>query len=409
MSSTNDGMREALDATLMEGVKVTPTSNIGPQVKADDESAQSGRSPVGAGQADGMTRKPPGQLDTLAGITQGVGMVGNDNPNMIAMAQMIQQLTSTVARLEQQASVKGTPSSEGSIVSNNNNTIAEGNGKITSTSITNKRKLGELTKFDGTKTHYLSWKLEAMSKLEYDGHLIGDAKAQLAYLFMRMKPEAQLEVRAYYQAVQVQLAYTPQLFIAYLDSVYIDPNEAGRALQELRGMEQGDRETFAAFFPKFERTMAEAQMSTESDRSKINYLEGALNQDMRLAMVGKVRTTYLEFAAELQLVGSQLEGLYQREKKSKTDRGKKGNSSSLEGKGWNGRAVANPDEKSKPPAKWATQEEMTHRREKHLCYRCGSVEHGVRECNYGPAKRPFQAKKSFPEETDSEESENVQP
>ena len=45
-------------------------------------------------------------------------------------------------------------------------------------------------------------------------------------------------------------------------------------------------------------------MSTESNRTKISFLEGTLNRDIRRAMIEKVRTTYVQFAAELQLVGS---------------------------------------------------------------------------------------------------------
>ena len=50
-------------------------------------------------------------------------------------------------------------------------------------------------------------------------------------------------------------------------------------------------------------------MSAESDRTKISFLEGAVNEDIRRAMVGRVRSSYQSFASDLELVGSQLDAL----------------------------------------------------------------------------------------------------
>ena len=50
---------------------------------------------------------------------------------------------------------------------------------------------------------------------------------------MRIKFDAQLKVRAYYNAIQIQEAYTLNLFIEYLDSIYIDFNKVERALNRL--------------------------------------------------------------------------------------------------------------------------------------------------------------------------------
>ena len=50
-----------------------------------------------------------------------------------------------------------------------------------------KKRLRELTKFDNTRSYYLSWKLEVISKLKYDEHLIENDRARLIYLFMRIE------------------------------------------------------------------------------------------------------------------------------------------------------------------------------------------------------------------------------
>ena len=132
---------------------------------------------------------------------------------------------------------------------------------------------------------------------------------------MRIKPDAQLKVRAYYNAVQIQEAYTPNLFIEYLDSVYIDLNEVERALNRLHHMKQKERESFVLFFLKFERTLAETQMFIESNRTKISFLKETLNNDIRRAMIKKARFIYILFAADLQLINFQLDNLYQTKKR----------------------------------------------------------------------------------------------
>jgi hypothetical protein len=51
-------------------------------------------------------------------------------------------------------------------------------------------------------------------------------------------------------------------------------------------------------------------------------------------------------------------------------------------------------------AKWVSQEELDNRRQSRRCFRCGASNHQVRECIYGPARRPVT--------TDSVRNEAVQ-
>ena len=79
-------------------------------------------------------------------------------------------------------------------------------------------------------------------------------------------------------------------FVRHLDSVYIDPNAAVRALNRLQVMKQG-RESFATFLPKFEKEFEESQLTMVPDMVKIGYLRGALNTEMQRAMIGPVMYT----------------------------------------------------------------------------------------------------------------------
>ena len=155
----------------------------------------------------------------------------NTTTSLQDMAMMIASLQNMIANLERQVQIIDTTTAQAQTPP----AVIPGS-PASSSSLPTKKRLGELTKFDGTRSHYPSRKLEAMSKLKYDGHLTENDRARLAYLFMRMESDAQFKVRAYYNAVQVQEAYSQNLFIEYLDSVYIDPNEAGRALDRLQNM-----------------------------------------------------------------------------------------------------------------------------------------------------------------------------
>ena len=68
-------------------------------------------------------------------------------------------------------------------------------------------------------------------------------------------------------------------FVRHLDSVYIDPNVAARALNRLQGMKQ-DRESFSIFLPKFEKELGESQLTMVPGMVKIGYLRGALSTEM---------------------------------------------------------------------------------------------------------------------------------
>ena len=98
-------------------------------------------------------------------------------------------------------------------------------------------------------------------------------------------------------------------FVRHLDSVYIDPNVAARALNQLQAMKRG-RESFATSLPKFEKELGESQLTMVPNMVKIGYLRGAFNTEMQRAMIGPVMyTDYGGFVQALLVVGSQLDCL----------------------------------------------------------------------------------------------------
>lgn len=169
-----------------------------------------------------------------------------------------------------------------------------------------RKRLPDISKFDGSRKGYPMWKVEADNKLRIDGAVLGTPQDQAAYLFSRMEAKAQLMVVSFYQN---QPGCDARTFVQHLDSVYIDPNAAARALNRLQAMKQG-RESFATFLPKFEKELGESQLTMVPDMVKIGYLRGALNSEMQRAMIGPV--TYVDygmFVQALLAVGSQLDCL----------------------------------------------------------------------------------------------------
>ena len=91
-------------------------------------------------------------------------------------------------------------------------------------------RLLDIWKFDGSRKGYPMWKVEADNKLRIDGAVISTPQNQAVYLFSKMKAKAQLMVVSFYQN---QPGCDAATFLRHLDSVYIDPNAAARALNRL--------------------------------------------------------------------------------------------------------------------------------------------------------------------------------
>ena len=220
-------------------------------------------------------------------------LVASQQAERLAMEQLAVQQSSVTPMVEQLSATSIPPTGQG----------AQQLGLIAPTLC---KRLSDISKFDGSQKGYPMWKVEADNKLRIDGAVIGTPQDQAAYLFSRMEAKAQLMVVSFYQN---QSSCDAATFVRHLDSVYIDPNVAARALNRLQAMKQ-DRESFATFLPKFEKELGESQLTMVPDMVKIGYLRGALNTEMQRAMIGPVTyTDYGRFVQALLAVDSQLDYL----------------------------------------------------------------------------------------------------
>lgn len=208
--------------------------------------------------------------------------------------------------------------------------------------------------------------------------------------------------------------FDPADFLVYLNRCYGDPNLRRSARARLDRLKQGDKESFAAFLPKFEKELADSGGAVWSDDIKIDRLEKTLNAQMTDLLYNKRRmlTDYFGFLQELQELGANLEKKRYITQKSKQPQefpsyrtfGKpQGGQPSSTPQGdtmdWEptkvNRAVQkqNKDLKNKR-AKWVDQEELDRRRKEGRCFRCGRTGCSVASCPLLPPRKPSQTTKA---------------
>ena len=60
---------------------------------------------------------------------------------------------------------------------------------------------------------------------------------------------------------------------------------SSRAINRLRTLRQGEKESFSTFLPHFEKELANSRLRDASDAVAISYLKGALNSQMSMALI----------------------------------------------------------------------------------------------------------------------------
>lgn len=214
-------------------------------------------------------------------------------------------------------------------------------------------------------------------------------------------------------------------FLRYLSLTYEGRNIAQHALNNLDSMAQGKNEPFAAFYPKFERELADAGGAIWADDVRVNYLRKTLNEMKdRLVSMLHLPKDYLGFIQELHDLGANIDARRTLERRTI----KKLHHHSLQQSSPSAQTALNvkhpntspphaasPDtmdwgptrinraiqKQNKEPAgkraKWVSEEEVQRRRREGLCTRCGRKGCWSSKCPLLPPRHPDQTriKKSF--------------
>lgn len=147
------------------------------------------------------------------------------------------------------------------------------------------RPLPDPAKFSGKRSDYAAWQQEMRDKLLLDQHLYPTAYEQWYLIGRCLEAGPKRVVETYYAQGGNGGRRDPHDLMDYLDSVYKDVNAAARAANALRTLRQRDSDTFAYFLTRFEQTIAQAGGTSWADSAKITFLEGALNEPLRRALV----------------------------------------------------------------------------------------------------------------------------
>jgi hypothetical protein len=256
-----------------------------------------------------------------------------------------------------------------------------------------KEKLPQLSEFDGTRSKYDGWEIEARNKIKTDGKAMGSEMDQLRYIFARLRSNARNMCLAFVRAKEEDESGSGAQLLDYLACTYSDPNRQKKALNNIYSIKQKTNESFARFLPRFETELANAGALSFNDTIKISLLENAVSQSMqeRLVSVYPVPTEYNAFTSLLQTIGSRLDALQTPWKeRSQTRSTQDTNADKMD---WEPTRTlaAQPLANTNRRAKWVSMEEIQRRRSNRLCIRCGASGHMISSCQYAPARRPSPA------------------
>jgi hypothetical protein len=246
--------------------------------------------------------------------------------------------------------------------------------------------------FDGNRRNFQAWQLAMESKLQVDGPALGGPADQFAYIYARLDQTPQSLAAAYFRRGGNDGSRNPAEFMEYLSSCYGDPHLKQRALNRLETMRQDQKESFAAFLPRFERELADSGGANWDDEIKINALRRVLNREMETYLIGQLilPTAYPGFVNALQSLGANIEG--HRFRNRKTDHQQPFRRNPNHGEG-------NRDRQPPPTQKEGTIDQMDWEPTKAgkagsgrkssgkptdktgpQCYSCGGYGHIAREC-----------------------------
>ena len=252
------------------------------------------------------------------------------------------------------------------------------------------KNLPDPPEFHGKKNEFPAWLALIDAKLAIDKKDAPES-VRFWYLHSRLRGKALLQVTPWIGTIRNTEMMTVERLVAQLKAAYEDPKLAERAVFRLNLMRQnGDR--FADFLIKFERTMMEAGGSVWTDSVKKNFLINALSIELQKAMVATAQPDlYIDYVSLLHTVSTNLEMLRGKERNIYMSRTKATEpetfptSTSMD---WEPTQTVKVASAKTGPARWVSQEELARRRETGACLRCGSKDHRIKTCPYGPAVRP---------------------
>lgn len=210
----------------------------------------------------------------------------------------------------------------------------------------------------------------------------------------------------------------PEAFFAQLEEVFADSNEQAKALEQLTHMRHTAGQPWHEHQLEFDGLLLSADGESWNDATKIGYLKNTFSNVARTYTAAMPKMTeYYAFSEEVERIMTNLETTDQfkvanrrwSKEKSKDSRpimtvsahsrgpavvarmDADGDTIMAPTRTFGDRRKPRGDRKSttgKQRAKWVDSAEREKRKEKGLCFRCGSNGHRIRECPYAAAIQP---------------------
>ena len=305
-----------------------------------------------------------------------------------------QQLVDTIVKLDMRLDEQAKfITNQGEIIKNLNLRLEQAERKTSDKSDKNgapsdRERLPMLEKFRGNRNIWDEWHLGASHKLAKDGPVIGDGFDQFTYIFSRLEGEAVKMVSTTAKTLSITRTGDGLKFLEYLNTVFGDPNKKARAQQQLYGLRQREKESFATFLPKFETVLATAGWSVYADDQKISLLKNALSKEMRTALIGqKLSETWSECISELLTISSEIIAINHQFKPNFSgppSSSKLNNSpTAMDWEPVRSIVIGTQGGISRH-AKWVKKETLAYRKKMGLCIRCGNMGHVSKNCNFLP-------------------------
>ena len=256
-----------------------------------------------------------------------------------------------------------------------------------------KEKLPPLEKFRGNRMMWDEWHLSAIHKLSKDGPAIGDGFDQFMFIYATLDGEAVKMVSTTAKILSDSITGDGLRFLTYLNTVFGDPNKKARAQQQLYNLKQKERESFAAFLPRFEIILATAGWSSYADDQKISLLKNALSKEIRAALIGRpLPENCSEFISLTLTISSEIAALNQQFPVPITNslkpRQHYSGSNNMEWEPVKSLVSGTQRQGLSKHASWVKKETLAFQKKKGLCVRCGNKGHISSNCQLLPPLRP---------------------
>lgn len=296
--------------------------------------------------------------------------------------KVLQGLGSAIENLVEKSSVSAVPVAS-----------AESSG----TTIAN--KVIDLAEFNGSdRSIWPTWEIQARGKAESCGP---DPSVQFYAVFNKLKDNAAKNVTPWVTRNLSMGTITYEGLLEELGRLYNDPAQEAKALTNLKSMRQLEKETFANFFPKFEKELANAGGANMPASIRIMFLRTALNYRFRSCLPKtKSYDTYEELVNDLRTAASTMANedvlSGRRENLNFLPRNLEPSapqpSYGPSPMDWTptvnsfGRVGESSDQR--PRAQWVSKDVLKMRSDAKCCLRCGNNGHYQNKCPYRPPINP---------------------